>query len=173
MPQKSNPVTAEALGTLARFVSGLMAPAHFTATHLEERDGVSWPLEWLVLPQVVVAAAAALRHAQVLGETLEADPERMRAGLDLGGGAAMAEAASFALADHMPRAEAQALMKRVALEAAATGECLEDVLRRQSDVDIDWAEALDPVRAADPSRDVITMIVQRWRDRHENATYNS
>jgi 3-carboxy-cis,cis-muconate cycloisomerase len=85
----------------------------------------------------------------------------------------MAEAASFALADHMPRAEAQALMKRVALEAAATGECLEDVLRRQSDVDIDWAEALDPVRAADPSRDVITMIVQRWRDRHENATYNS
>lgn len=163
MPQKSNPVTAEAIGTLARYVSGLMAPAHSSASHLEERDGVSWPLEWLVLPQIVVAVAAALRHGQDLAETLTANPERMRAGLDLGGGAAMAEAASFALAAHMPRAEAQALMKRVAQEAARSGESLEAVLRRESDAEIDWAEALDPVRAAEPSRDIIAMIAERWR----------
>jgi 3-carboxy-cis,cis-muconate cycloisomerase len=70
MPQKSNPVSAEAIGTLARYASGLMAPAHFAASHLEERDGVSWPLEWLVLPQIVVAAAAALRHSQDLAGSL-------------------------------------------------------------------------------------------------------
>ena len=164
MPQKSNPVTAEAIGTLARYASGLVAPAHFTASHLEERDGVSWPLEWLVLPQIVVAAAAALRHAQDLAETLTADPERMRAGLDLGGGAAMAEAASFALAAHMPRAEAQAVIKRVAREASRTDARLEDVLSRERDVGVDWALALDPVRAAEPSREVIRMIVKRWHD---------
>jgi 3-carboxy-cis,cis-muconate cycloisomerase len=165
MPQKSNPVTAEAIGALARYASGLMAPAHFSASHLEERDGVSWPLEWLVLPQVVVAAAAALRHAKDLAETISANQERMRDGLDLGGGAAMAEAASFALAAHMPRAKAQALMKRVAQEAARTGASLREILARESDVEIDWVEALDPVRAAEPSRDVITMIVERWRGR--------
>lgn len=164
MPQKSNPVTAEALATLARYASGLVAPAHFTAGHLEERDGVAWPLEWLVLPQIVVAAAAALRHAQNLAESIEADAEQMRRGLDLGGGAAMAEAASFALAAHMPRADAQALMKRVAQEAARTGESLETVLRRESDAPIDWADALDPVRAAGPSRDYIAMIAERWRE---------
>lgn len=165
MPQKSNPVTAEAIGTLARYASGLTAPAHFGASHLEERDGVSWPLEWLVLPQIVVAGAAALRHAQDLAETIAADPDQMRAGLDLGGGAAMAEAASFALAAHMQRAEAQALMKRVAVEAGQSGESLEAVLRRESDAPIDWAEALDPVRAAEPSREVIAMITARWRGR--------
>jgi 3-carboxy-cis,cis-muconate cycloisomerase len=165
MPQKSNPVSAEAIGTLARYAAGLMAPAHFAASHLEERDGVSWPLEWLVLPQIVVAAAAALRHSQDLAGSLTANVDRMRANLDLGGGAAMAEAASFALAAHMPRADAQALMKRVAQEAARTGERLEDVLARESDVAIDWSKALDPVRAAEPSRDNIAMIVRQWRDR--------
>jgi 3-carboxy-cis,cis-muconate cycloisomerase len=96
---------------------------------------------------------------------ITANSERMRANLDLGGGAAMAEAASFALAAHMPRADAQTLMKRVAQEAARTGERLEDVLARESDVAIDWSEALDPVRAAEPSRDNIAMIVRQWRER--------
>jgi 3-carboxy-cis,cis-muconate cycloisomerase len=170
MPQKSNPVTAEALGTLARYAAGLLAPAHFTAGHLEERDGVAWPLEWLVLPQIVVATGAGLRHALDLAESIEADAVQMRRGLDLGGGAAMAEAASFALAAHMPRADAQALMKRVAVEAARTGESLGDILRRESDVAIDWDEALDPVRAAEPSRDIIAMIVARWRGRGRSST---
>jgi len=170
MPQKSNPVTAEALGTLARYAAGLLAPAHFTAGHLEERDGVAWPLEWLVLPQIVVATGSGLRHALDLAESIEADADQMRRGLDLGGGAAMAEAASFALAAHMPRADAQALMKRVAVEAARTGESLGDILRRESDVAIDWDEALDPVRAAEPSRDIIAMIVARWRGRGRSST---
>ena len=165
MPQKSNPVAAEVIATLARYAATLTAPMHLSATHLEERDGVSWSLEWFVLPQIIVAAAAALRHAQDLAETLTADPARMRAALDLGGGAAMAEAASFALAAHMPRAEAQAVMKQAALEAARTGERLEQVLARTVDVEIDWAGALEPATVVGASGDVIAMIAQRWRDR--------
>jgi len=100
-----------------------------------------------------------------LAESIEADADQMRRSLDLGGGAAMAEAASFALAAHMPRADAQALMKRVAVEAARGGESLADVLRRETDAPIDWDEALDPVRAAESSRDIIEMIIARWRQR--------
>lgn len=149
MPQKSNPVGAEAIGALARLVAALTAPMHLAALHAEERDGTAWTLEWLVLPQILVATAAALRHAQGLAETLAPDPGRMRAVLDLDGGAALAEAASFQLAAHMPRAEAQALVKRAVAERAP-GETLAAALTRLGPVPLtlDPSEALGGVAEA-------------------------
>ncbi len=38
--------------------------------HENERSGAAWTLEWLVLPQLVVAAGAALRTALSLVERL-------------------------------------------------------------------------------------------------------
>ena len=70
-----------------------------------------WQLEWLTLPDMVTGAAAALAHADVLLRTLVVDADRMRANLDASQGLFLAEAASFALAEHMPRAEAQQLVK--------------------------------------------------------------
>lgn len=149
MPQKSNPVGAEVIGALARLVAALTAPMHLAALHAEERDGTAWTLEWLVLPQILVASAAALRHAQELAETLAPDPGRMRAMLDLDGGAALAEAASFQLAAHMPRAEAQALVKRAVAERAP-GETLAAALTRLGPVPLtlDPSEALGGVAEA-------------------------
>lgn len=66
MPHKSNPVRAEALVTLARFSAALLGAHHQALVHENERSGAAWTLEWLVLPQIVVAAAAALRHAAAL-----------------------------------------------------------------------------------------------------------
>ena len=149
MPQKSNPVGAEAIGALARLVAALTAPMHLAALHAEERDGTAWTLEWLVLPQILVATAAVRRHAQGLAETLAPDPDRMRAVLDLDGGAALAEAASFQLAAHMPRAEAQALVKRAVAERAP-GESLAGALTRLGPVPLtlDPSEALGGVAEA-------------------------
>ena len=140
MPQKSNPVAAETIGALARYVAVLVTPMHLAALHAEERDGSAWSLEWLTLPQMLVATAAALRHAQGLAETLAPDPGRMRAVLETGGGVAMAEAASFLLAAQMPRADAQALVKRAVAELATTGETLAEALTRLGPVPVD----LDP-----------------------------
>jgi 3-carboxy-cis,cis-muconate cycloisomerase len=66
MPHKSNPVRAEALVALARFNAALLGAHHQALVHENERSGAAWTLEWLVLPQMVVAAAAALRHAAAL-----------------------------------------------------------------------------------------------------------
>ena len=68
----------------------------------------------------------------------------MRAVLDLDGGAALAEAASFQLAAHMPRAEAQALVKR------ALGETLAAALTRlgPGPLTLDPSEALGGVAEA-------------------------
>lgn len=66
MPHKSNPVPAEVLVTLARFNAGLLGTLHQALVHENERSGAAWTLEWMVLPQMVVATAAGLRTAQAL-----------------------------------------------------------------------------------------------------------
>jgi 3-carboxy-cis,cis-muconate cycloisomerase len=63
MPHKSNPVGAEVLVSLARFNAGLLGTLHQALVHENERSGAAWTLEWLVLPQMIVATAAGLRHA--------------------------------------------------------------------------------------------------------------
>ena len=71
MPHKSNPVRAEALVALARFNAALLGAHHQALVHENERSGAAWTLEWLVLPLMVVAAAAALRHAGALLDRLK------------------------------------------------------------------------------------------------------
>ncbi len=63
MPHKRNPVKAEALVTLARFNAVQVGGMHQALVHEQERSGAAWSLEWLILPQMVVAAAASLATA--------------------------------------------------------------------------------------------------------------
>jgi 3-carboxy-cis,cis-muconate cycloisomerase len=163
MPQKSNPVAAEALVALARFNAGQVGLVHQALIHAEERDATSWPLEWMALPQMVVATGAALRHAENLATTLSPDPARMRANLDLGGGGAMAEAATFALAAHMPRPEAQALLKLATREAAEKGVSLAETLPNLTDIDVDWRRVLDPAAATGCAAVMARNAASDWR----------
>ncbi|QMV02154.1 3-carboxy-cis,cis-muconate cycloisomerase [Devosia sp. D6-9] len=66
MPHKSNPVKAEVLVTLARFNAGQVGTLHQALVHEYERSGSAWMLEWMVLPQIVIATGAALRLANEL-----------------------------------------------------------------------------------------------------------
>ncbi|KAB0265861.1 3-carboxy-cis,cis-muconate cycloisomerase [Microvirga brassicacearum] len=66
MAHKSNPVGAEVLVALARFNAGLLGTLHQALVHENERSGAAWTLEWMVLPQMTIAAAAGLQRAQTL-----------------------------------------------------------------------------------------------------------
>ena len=66
MAHKANPVPAELLVTLARFTAGLSGTLDGALVHENERSGAAWTLEWLILPQMVVATGAALRAALAL-----------------------------------------------------------------------------------------------------------
>ncbi len=70
MAHKSNPVGAEVLVALARFSAGQLGTLHQALIHENERSGAAWTLEWLVLPTMVAATAAALRHGATLCEGL-------------------------------------------------------------------------------------------------------
>ena len=66
MPHKSNPVGAEILVTLARFNATLVSGMHQALVHENERSGAAWSLEWMLLPQMAMAAGAATRTAEDL-----------------------------------------------------------------------------------------------------------
>lgn len=74
MPHKSNPVNAEILVSLARFNAGLLGTLHQALVHENERSGAAWTLEWLVLPQMVIATGASLRIAAALAGQIGFQP---------------------------------------------------------------------------------------------------
>ncbi|MEM7710994.1 MAG: lyase family protein [Pseudomonadota bacterium] len=65
MPHKVNPVAAETAVALARHAATLSAGMQHALLHEQERSGTAWMLEWMALPQLQIAAGAALRHVVV------------------------------------------------------------------------------------------------------------
>jgi 3-carboxy-cis,cis-muconate cycloisomerase len=63
MPHKSNPVGSEVLVALARANAALAGGMHGAMVHEQERSGAAWTLEWLLLPQMIMATGAGLRTA--------------------------------------------------------------------------------------------------------------
>ncbi len=140
MPHKSNPVTAEALQSLAvlarTFHTGLMS----AAVHAEERDGVMWPVEWAFFPALFEVAGASLANTTTLMATLTVNATAMQARIDDNPGV-MAEAAVFALSTSLGVVEA----KRIVGEALSADEpFLQAVAARSS---FNWS-AWDPNAAS-------------------------
>lgn len=71
MAHKQNPVAAETLCALARFVAGQQGVLSGAMLHEQERSGAAWALEWLTLPAMAEATGAALVQAQRLVGSVE------------------------------------------------------------------------------------------------------
>ncbi|TMM55354.1 lyase family protein [Sulfitobacter sabulilitoris] len=120
MPQKQNPVGPSVLVSLANQTAALRAGLQTAATHQHQRDAAAWFTEWALLPQICLATATGLQQARAAAAGLSPDTHRMAANLDSGLGLIHAEALSFALAEMMPRPQAQAAAKALCQKAVAT-----------------------------------------------------
>ncbi len=63
MPHKNNPVLAEVLISVSKFISVQNSAMHQAIVHENERSGSAWSLEWMVLPQIVAGAGVSLKNA--------------------------------------------------------------------------------------------------------------
>ncbi|MCK5620698.1 MAG: 3-carboxy-cis,cis-muconate cycloisomerase, partial [Alphaproteobacteria bacterium] len=161
MPQKSNPVACEVMVTAAGLNASLISAMHQATIQEHERGGPGWQLEWLTLPQMAVATGAALNHAIAVIEMLEVDAARMRANLDESNGLILAEAATFALAEHMPRPQAQALVKEACSEVPQSGRTLMEILAGKTDAPLDWDTVADPANYLGSANELIDRILSR------------
>ncbi len=144
MPQKANPVTGEALVAAARLNATLLGGLHQAQIQEHERGGVGWQMEWATLPTMVVTAGAGLSKAAALLERLSVSAGRMRDNLGAADGLILAEAATFALAVHMPRPEAQELVKSAVRSVMSEGGHLVDALMARTPAAVDWQRLRDP-----------------------------
>ena len=70
MPHKRNPVLAELLVALARFNAVQVSGLHHSLVHEQERSGAAWSLEWMILPQMAMAAGRSAAAAVSLAESV-------------------------------------------------------------------------------------------------------
>lgn len=159
MPQKANPISVEMLVTLARSNATHLSGLHHAAIQEHERGGPGWTLEWISLPPMILAAAAALRIASEVLSGLTIDVARMRANLGLDTGLIMAEAVTTALAAHVGKVEAQALVKQACIDAPGSGRSITDLLRDRTDVPVDWDAAADPLNYLGASQEIINRVL--------------
>ncbi|MBO9409202.1 3-carboxy-cis,cis-muconate cycloisomerase [Shimia sp. R9_1] len=71
MPHKHNPIQAELLVVSAQFNATQMSGIHLAALHEQERSGVSWTLEWMLLPNMALVTGSALKTASELLKNVE------------------------------------------------------------------------------------------------------
>ncbi|MAY33929.1 MAG: 3-carboxy-cis,cis-muconate cycloisomerase [Rhodovulum sp.] len=143
MPQKNNPVQPGITMAIAGMLNGLNTTLQSTLSHQYQRDGASWLMEWMTLPQMVMGTARALSVATELAKSVAPNIDGMarmvQDPLDL----IYAETISFALADLMPRPEAQAATKDMCKTAVADNIPLRDLAAAKWP-DIDWAALCQP-----------------------------
>ncbi len=129
MPQKSNPITSELILAAARSNASLLSALHHAQIQEHERATHGWQVEWLTLPEMLMLTGGALKHALYLAKNLQVDEAKMRQNIHRANDVILAEAAVFALARAMPRAEADELVKRACAVALSEGKPLVEVVK--------------------------------------------
>ncbi len=161
LPQKQNPVLAEIVQSLARHAGSEAGALHQAGLHLNERDGAAWALEWLSLPPLIATTGAALLRTDEMLSALRVDADRMTANIDATRGLVLAEAASFALARHMPRPEATALVKKAVEATLGSDRSLLDHLAALTDAPVDWGQIARAEAVVAPARALADRLIAR------------
>lgn len=163
MPQKANPIGAEAIIGLAVTV-GALAPALLRAMEAgHERAAGEWQVEWHVVPQVATLGAGALAMSAEVCATLRVNAEAMRANLVDGRGFVMAEAYMMRAAPILGRERAHDLVYMAAQRARERGVRLEEALREVGLMDAPgMAEIRPDDYTGDPDR-VCDAALAAWQ----------
>src|SRR4051794_18782737 len=162
MPHKRNPVAAVAAEACAQRVPGLVATMLGTMAQEHERAAGAWQAEWETLSELLRLAGSAAAWLRESLESLEPDPERMRANLDLTDGLVMAESVATALTGSIGRPAANELLEQASRTAASDGRSLRDVLLEAPEVaDGLGAEGLDRALAPEAYLGVANALIDR------------
>jgi adenylosuccinate lyase len=166
MPQKRNPELSEHLVTLSRVVRAAAGLALEGLVSEHERDGAAWKTEWAFLPQASTATAAALAFAAELLGGLRVHAGRMRANVDAQRGYVLAESAMLALAAHVGKSRAHALVHAAAARGIEAGMTLEEALAADPEITAwipagELGELLRPERALGAVGAIVDGVLKR------------
>ena len=171
MPQKRNPVDAmwaRAAGELGRAHASVLikAPA---GEH--ERAAGAWQAEWDAISGALAATGGAVA-ALVRGfDGLEVDTARMRANLDITGGAVVSERLALVLTERIGRTAARELVRDASARAVAGGSTLAEAMA-QVDTGLSGTELealLDPTTYLGASGALVDRALARYAAERESV----
>jgi 3-carboxy-cis,cis-muconate cycloisomerase len=165
MPHKANPIGSEMMVVAAQATAALLSALHAAALQEHERSTHGWPLEWLVVPQMIALTYGGASHATVVARELTVNVARMRDNLRLDGGAALAESLALALAVTMPLEDAQALVRHAAIDRRGSSDSLVAAVRRAAasrgfEPAIDWDRLSDPSAYLGAAGEIVDRILE-------------
>ena len=114
MPQKRNPVRATLARACARLAAGHAGVLQLALEQEHQRAAGAWHAEWAALSDALAFTGGAAAATAASLDGLEVDAARMRANLDAGGGAVLAERVAGALAGRLGRGPAHELVASAA-----------------------------------------------------------
>ena len=167
MLHKRNPVRCMLTVSAALRTPGLIATLLSGMMQEHERALGGWQSEWGALPELVKLCAGALANMADTLEGLNVDAKKMRANFDALHGLPMTEMLSLALAPHLGRAEAFALVEKAARDVSASGKSLADVVKADpaakalSASEID--RILDPLNQLGATQEFIDSALAAWK----------
>lgn len=168
MPHKRNPRAPERLIHAGRIIPRLGQVLSDDVVNFFERDNTSRLSP--VIEDIAVQSVSAARSLATLLEGLEVDTTAMRANIDRTRGFAMSQRVAFALAETMPRVEAEALVKQVIAEALAGDRTFAEALaaNRETAKRLDAAKIdalLDPERIEAPALEQVDRTLEEAKAR--------
>ena len=167
MPHKSNPRAPEELVHAGRIIPRLGEVLGDDVVNLFERDNTSRMTP--VIEEISVESVDAARTLNRLLAGLEVDPARMLANIDRTRGFALSQRVAFALAEHMSREEAEALVREVIADAVAEDVRFEEALGADPRVTRHLAAEviaalLDPQRIEAPAVEQVRRTLEQAAD---------
>jgi len=167
MPHKRNPVRCMLTVAAALRTPGLMGTLLSGMVQEHERALGGWQSEWGALPELVKCCAGALDNMATTLAGLNVDGDRMRANFDALNGLPMTEMLALALAPHLGRTEAFALVEKAARQVGSGGKSLAEVVKADAQASgaLPGAEIdriLDPASALGATQDFIESALAVW-----------
>jgi 3-carboxy-cis,cis-muconate cycloisomerase len=164
MPQKRNPVGSAVALAASVQVPALVSVMLSAMVQEHERGLGSWQAEWETLPRIFLLAAGALRQTVEALSGLAVDEARMRRNLESPPGGAFAGIAALALAAHLGKPEADALVERCHRRALEQGRHLREVLAEEPAVKghlapDELARLFDPASAVGAAEELVDRVL--------------
>lgn len=128
MPQKRNSKLCGEIVTIGAQLRSLVPLALEAVIQSHEVDGARSAMMDEAVEQALILTGDALVRLHDVLANVQVFPDRMRANLDLTGGAIMAEAVMMALADTLGRQHAHEIVHHAATTAATTGSSFTEII---------------------------------------------
>jgi len=170
MAHKNNPRAAEFTEAVARLGRHRSTGLIEVMGQDHDRCGGSWIAEWALVPEVFLLTSGALGWANELADRLHVNTERMRDNIDMTNGLALSESYVHALAQHIPKSRARALIEIAVQGVRETGTSLPEILLSMKEVtDIlsasQIAELAQPENYLGMSAEIVDNVLALARER--------